>query len=285
MIIPDEQVTTTDVKSWKGLHLIHFQGSSCSQKVRILLREKGIDYTGHPVDLAAEKHVSPWFLGINPRGVVPILVHDGVVHVESNDILKYLDSEIPSDAQSFFPVDESERRFVALNLELEDSLHMDLRSLTMGFIFPRRLVQKSEKTLERWEGEGASNPKRALEVKWWRDFAREGVPPECARASVEAHRKAFGILEDRLESSEWLIGGRLSVLDIAWFITTARLRNAGYPLEDHPRLLAWHQMLAQRPAFLEETQDPFPIRSIIAPVYRFFRRIQGTTLADMIEAG
>ncbi len=282
MIIPDEQVTTTEVKSWKGLHLIHFQGSSCSQKIRILLREKGIDYTGHPIDLGAEKHVSPWFLGINPRGVVPVLVHDGVVHVESNDILEYLDSEVPSDAHSFFPIDESERRFVAQNLELEDSLHMDLRALTMGFIFPRRLVQKSEKTLERWEGEGASNPKRALEVKWWRDFAREGVPPMRARASAEAHRKAFAILEDRLGSSEWLMGDRLSVLDIAWFITTTRLQNAGYPLSDHPLLLAWHRRLARRSAFRQETRDPFPIRAIIAPLYRIFRRIRGTTLADAV---
>ncbi len=282
MIIPDEQVTTTEVQSWKGLHLIHFQSSSCSQKVRILLREKGIDYTGHPIDLGALEHLSPWFLGINPRGVVPILVHDGVVHVESNDILEYLDSEIPSGEQSFFPADQAERRFVVENLELEDSLHMDLRTLTMGFIFPRRFVEKSEKILERWENEGASNPKRALEVKWWRDFAREGVRPERARASAEAHRKAFTILEERLESSEWLIGKRISVLDIAWFITTTRVQNAGYPLSDQSRLFAWHQELAQRPAFREETQDAFPIRSLIAPAYRIFRRIQGTTLADMI---
>jgi glutathione S-transferase len=229
--------------------------------------------------------VNPWFLGINPRGVVPILVHDGVVHVESNDILKYLDSEIPSDTKPFFPVNESEQHFVAQNLELENNLHMDLRALTMGFIFPRRLVQKSEKTLKRWETDGIADLKREQEVKWWRDFAREGIPPQDARDSAEAHRKAFAILEDRLEASQWLIGDRLSVLDIAWFITTTRLQNAGYPLSNHPRLLAWHQRLILRPAFQEETLDPFPLRSIIAPLYQMFRRVQGTTLADLIEAG
>lgn len=283
MIIPDEQVTTEDVKSWKGIHLLHFQGSSCSQKVRILLREREIEFMAHEIDLATDKHVSPWFLGVNPRGVVPVLVQDGVVQVESNDILEYLDSNIPSAAPSFFPVDEAERDTVKQSLELEDGLHMDLRTLTMGFVMPRRLAQKSEKTLQRWEDEGASNPKRALEVQWWREYAREGIPAERARASFEAHLDAFAILEDRLVSSEWLIGDRLSVLDIAWFITTTRLQNAGYPLAHHPRLHAWHERLAHRPAFREETRDAFPVRSIVM-LYQLFRRVQGTTLCDVMAS-
>ena len=173
MIVPDEHVTTREVTTWKGLHLLHFQSSSCSQKVRVLLREKGLDWVSHPVDLPRQKHVSAWYLGINPRGVVPALVHDGVVHVESNDILEHLDA-LPSAAEPFFPRSEAERAWVKENLELENGLHMDLRNLTMGFIMPRRLAQKSEKTLERWEREGREDPKRALEVKWWRDFAARG---------------------------------------------------------------------------------------------------------------
>jgi len=101
MILPDDAVTTEEVTGWKGLHLLHFQRSSCSQKVRVLLREKGLTWHSHPVDLAAQKHVSPWYLGINPRGVVPVLVHDGVVHVESNDMMEYLDA-LPSDAEPSF---------------------------------------------------------------------------------------------------------------------------------------------------------------------------------------
>ena len=92
MRVPPEQITTEEVKSWQGLHLLHFQSSTCSQKVRILLREKGLEWTSHPIDLPRNEHVSEWFLGINSRGVVPVLVHDGEVHVESNDILAYLDT-------------------------------------------------------------------------------------------------------------------------------------------------------------------------------------------------
>jgi glutathione S-transferase len=280
MIIADEQVTTREVASWQGLHLLHFQSSSCSQKVRVLLREKNLAYTSHSVNLAAQKHVSPWYLGINPRGVVPTLVHDGVVHVESNDILEHLDT-LPSEAEPFFPQTETERAWVKENLALEDSLHMDLRNLTMGFVMPRRFAKKSDKTLARWESEGRADPKRALEVKWWRDFARDGIPPETAQASVDAHRTIFEVLDERLESSPWLIGERLSVLDIAWFITTRRLRLAGYPLEQHPQLARWHARLAERPAFAEETRDPFPLGRVVLPLYALYRRLEGTRLSDL----
>jgi glutathione S-transferase len=282
MVIPDAEVTTDEVKSWAGVHLLHFRSSACSQKVRILLREKEIAYSSHLVNLATEEHISPWFLGVNPRGVVPVLVHDGVVHVESNDILEYIDSNLISSAPSFFPTREDECAFVKQNLDLEDSLHMDLRALTMGFIMPRRLVQKSERTLERWEREGAANSKRVLEVKWWREFARDGISADRAKSAVASHRDAFEILEERLASSEWLMGKRLSVLDIAWFITTTRLLTAGYPLSDHPNLLAWHRRLKNRPSFREETADPLPIRAGLVPIYRAVRRIQGTTLQQLL---
>ncbi len=279
MILPDDQITTEEVKSWRGLHLLHFQTSSCSQKVRVLLREKGLAWESHPVDLAAQKHVSPWFLGINPRGVVPVLVHDGVVHVESNDILEYLDA-LPSEAEPFFPRDAAEHAWVKESLDLEDGLHMDLRNLTMGFLMPQRLARKSEATLARWEGEGRDDPKRAREVKWWRDFARDGIPQATAQASVDAHRKAFETLDARLDGSPWLIGERLSVLDVAWFITTRRLAAAGYPLSRHPRLAGWHARLLERPAFAEETRDPLLLR-VALPIYGLYRRIEGTTLTDL----
>ncbi len=279
MIIPDKQVTTREVTSWRGLHLLHFQSSSCSQKVRVFLREKGLDWVSHPVDLARQEHVTARFLGINPRGVVPVLVHDGVVHVESNDIMEYLDA-LPSQEGPFFPRTDAERARVKENLELEDSLHMDLRNLTMGFIMPRLLARKSAATLERWEREGRDDPKRALEVKWWRDYADHGIMPETAQASVDAHRKVFETFDERLAIDDCLIGDRLSVLDIAWFITTRRLSLAGYPLQRHPNLSRWHARLVRRPAFAEETRDTALLRAFL-PLYAMFRRLRGTSLSDV----
>lgn len=282
MILTDDQIKTKEVRKWKGLHLLHFQGSSCSQKVRVMMREKGLKYTSHPVNLAREAHVSAWYLGINPRGVVPVLVHDGVVHVESNDILEYLDA-MPSKAPSFFPQTDEEREHVQNSLDYEDSLHMDLRNLTMGFMTPKGLVKKSEKTLERYAREGVEDPSRAKEVAWWRDFAENGIPDDVARASIAAYREAFDSLDAQLENSKWLLGNRLSVLDLAWFISSNRLELAGYPLKWHPNLHKWHKRLKRRRSFAQETNMGFMIVNIVVPLYRQFRALQGTTIRQMAD--
>jgi glutathione S-transferase len=45
--------------------------------------------------LLANGNVEPWFLGINPRGLAPVLVHNGAVHIESNDIIQYMEKVFP----------------------------------------------------------------------------------------------------------------------------------------------------------------------------------------------
>jgi glutathione S-transferase len=91
----DGDIKTREVLNWKGVHLIHYITSSCSQKVRIFLNLKGIKWESHTIDLLASENVEPWFLGINPRGLVPVLVHDGAIHIESNDIIEYLEKTFP----------------------------------------------------------------------------------------------------------------------------------------------------------------------------------------------
>jgi glutathione S-transferase len=83
--------TKTRVLGSRGLHVIHTHLSSCSQKLRIFLNLKGIKWESHLLDLMAGENFRPWFLGINSRGLVPVLVHDGAVHIESNDIIQYVE--------------------------------------------------------------------------------------------------------------------------------------------------------------------------------------------------
>ena len=282
MRMDDSQVTTAEVKEWKGLHLLHFPLSSCSQKVRILLREKQLEWESHPIDLMREAHVTPWFLGINPRGVVPVLVHDGVVHVESNDILQHLDA-LPSPADSYFPLDAAEREVARQSLAAEDALHMDLRAITMGFLAPSRLVRKSPKTLEAYEKDGARDDKRDHEIAWWRDFAKRGITRERALRSANAFEQAFDVLESRLADGPWLIGDRISVLEIAWFISIHRVVFAGYPIEHHPRLEAHYRKLLERPAFAKETRGRGPAAQA-QKAYRMMRRLTRSTLRHVLES-
>ena len=55
--------------------------------MRIFLALKGVDWESHEIDLMTNENLSDYYLGINPRGLLPSIVHDGDVHIESNDIL------------------------------------------------------------------------------------------------------------------------------------------------------------------------------------------------------
>ena len=91
----ESDIRANEVLSWRGVHLFHFHASSCSQKTRIVLNLKGVDWQPHPVDLPKGENLDAGFLGINPRGLVPVLVIDGEVHIESNDIVSLLERRFP----------------------------------------------------------------------------------------------------------------------------------------------------------------------------------------------
>ena len=68
------------------LELYHDNLSVCAQKVRIVLAEKNLPWTNRHVNLASGEHLTPEFKTMNPRGVVPVIVHDGNTIVESSVI-------------------------------------------------------------------------------------------------------------------------------------------------------------------------------------------------------
>lgn len=284
MKLSSETIKTREVLDWKGLHLLNFSQSSCSQKVRIFLAEKGVDYQSREVDIKSGANTTEWYLGINPRGVVPVLVHDGEVHVESNDILRYIDETFPTPGHAWIPDDPSQQETVDKLLALEDDLHNHLRTITMGFLVPQAIAKKSEAQLEAYAKNGVDDPHREKQVAWWRGFGEHGITDAEAQASVLAFRAAFEQLEVLLGDSTWLLGDQPTVLDVAWFITLYRVVGAGYPIEVHPALNRLYQRMLARPMFRRElVKGPVAVR-VVGPLYRAIRRLKGTSLRGVYEA-
>jgi glutathione S-transferase len=178
MVNITSEVQNAEVKSWRGVHLLHFWFSSCSQKVRIVLAEKGISFVSHHIDLVTCENATQWFLSINKRGLVPILVssktyqapminrstfgsqvHDGQVHVESNEIMEYIEKTWPEPKMS---VDDP---FTRSTLLVEDALHVDMRTLTFGFLLPRAIAAKPMKRLQDYANLGPQDDGRDSEVQ------------------------------------------------------------------------------------------------------------------------
>jgi glutathione S-transferase len=255
----DRDIKTREVLGWKGVHVLHYSGSSCSQKLRIFLNLKGIPWESHPVDLHANENFTPWFLGINPRGLVPVLVHDGAVHIESNDIIGYLERTFPTP--KLIPAGQETK--VADLLKHEDDLHLDLRTLSFRFVFDPPGPPKPADALKSYAAggsgtvQGVQDPEKAAQIAFWQRAAREGFTDRAARASAQKFRAAFDALDQGLARHPYLLGDSLGVLDIAWFIYANRLALAGYPVARlHPRVGAWFTKLAARPEFASEVAMP-----------------------------
>src|SRR3954470_10653206 len=251
----ESDIKTREVLDWKGVHVLHFLGSSCSQKLRVFLNLKGIPWESHHVDLMANENFRPWFLGINPRGLVPVLVHDGVVHIESNDIITYLEKAFP--IPKLIPIG-SEKKVSAL-LKHEDDLHLDLRTLSFRFVFappgPPKPAEALQSYAESGSGtvQGTKDRDKEIQIEFWQRAAKEGFTDERARASAQKFRTEFDVLNQRLTQLPYLMGENLGVLDIAWFIYAYRLSLAGYPFKRlHPRVNGWIEKLRRRPEFAKE---------------------------------
>lgn len=275
----EEDIKTKEVLGWKGLHLFHFSGSSCSQKTRIFLNLKNIDWQGHEINLISQKNCDPWFLGISPRGLVPALVHDGDVHIESNDICVYLDDRFPNS--SLIPAEKRDEIISALREE--DNLHIDIRNITMRFFIPKQLAQKKPaalKTLQDSQAtiEGNTDPHKQAELEYWQAFAKQGVTDQQAKDSVHKFKVVLEGFDALLESQPYLLGDDLTLLDIAWFIYVFRLNSAHYPLDRlHPNVSKWFNTLLSRREFASEITSPLPVR-LISGALNMIQKAKGSTL-------
>src|SRR6201991_1824816 len=75
------------------LELYHGGHTTCSRKARLCLKEKGLAYTSHFLNLRGFEQHSSAYLKLNPNGVVPTLVDDGEAIVDSMLINEYLDEK------------------------------------------------------------------------------------------------------------------------------------------------------------------------------------------------
>jgi glutathione S-transferase len=273
------EVADSAVRKWRGIHLLHYGGSPSSQKVRILLGEKNLAWESHYIDLAKHQHVTAWFLRINPRGVVPVLVHDGAVHVESIDIMEYVDA-LRSERAPFFPKDSKTRASFREELAFQSSLRLAARALSVRFMPRQASFINDRQALDDYRKNGRPDVSRDMEIAWWQSAADNGVSRETLIESFAVHRRALRRLEDQLQSREWLYGKRISVIDIAWFTTIHGLKVLGYDLSRHPYLLSYYERLLLRPAFRQEIQIKGPLK-IIVPAYRMYERMTGSRIEDL----
>jgi glutathione S-transferase len=140
--LPSQKLCRPKTGKRKTLALYHNSMSSCSQKVRLPLAKKGLDWESRHLDLHAGDTQTVDCLKLNWRGVVPTLDHEGMIVCESDVILEHLEDAFPD--HSLRPSDAFGKAEMRLWTErLDEGRHnLVTASLSMGVAFRHRFLER-----------------------------------------------------------------------------------------------------------------------------------------------
>jgi len=230
------------------IELYHFGFSTCSQKVRLVLAEKGIDFTSHEVNLMAGGQHDPAYVKLNPKHVVPTLVHDGRVLVESSLIIAYLDDAFaepplrPADALGRYAVARWIKR-------VDDELHPAAPIVTFA-LGPRNLLLQQPEEVR--EANLAAIPDPVARATR-RSVIEHGIAaPEFAGA-LGVFLDTLDEMKAALARQDWLSGSRFGLADATLLPYVLRLEHLAMdPLIEsgvRPRVADWLGRVKALPSY------------------------------------
>jgi glutathione S-transferase len=228
------------------LELYHAHISTCSQKVRLCLAEKGLAWTSHPIEFATGEHLTPAYLELNPNGVVPTLVHDGRPVIDSSVICEYLE-EIASDSgTALIPATPYERARVRAWLRyIEEVPTAAIRVPSFNGLFLRGWRMLPDQARARYI---ATTP---LRKGHYRRFGSEGFSKDQVDESTERLRQTVERVDAAVAKTPWLAGEQISLADLC--VTPTIVRMSDLHLEgiwsDLPHFQDWYRRIQARPSF------------------------------------
>jgi glutathione S-transferase len=223
------------------LELWHEWNSVHSFKVRVVLAEKGLQWTGHRVELLMFELLRPEYLRLNPNGVVPTLRHDGRVVLESSVICQYLDDTF-LQPPLLPPEPYGRARARAWLKYFDDVLHPALRAASFELLYRPLLAALPRAELER---RAATHP----------DPARARAFLERAPQKLDDHVAVFEAAIARIArelAAEWLTGPTFGLADAALAPFVERLEHLGFTRvwAPHPAARSWSERLLARRSVL-----------------------------------
>lgn len=194
------------------IELYHNDVSVCAQKVRIALSEKKISPIEHHLDLGAGDSHTPEYLKLNPKGVVPTLVDNGNVVIESTVICEYLDDAYPDNPlRPKSPVERAAMR--RWTLVPDAGLH--LWCSTVSFAIAWRHQDRSAQ-MAKWTPEVRAQRVEAINA---------GLFAPLVKPHLKAYVGVLNSMANALRKNIWLAGETYSLADIAMTPYVCRLHD------------------------------------------------------------
>ena len=236
------------------LDLYHYKGSVCSQKARMTLFEKGLEWRSHEVNLFTSEQYDPEYLELNPKGYVPTLVHDGTAIRESTLICEYLDDTFPSPP--LIPDGPAGRVQMRLwSKAVDEGLFTGVTVFSFSAMFRERMKKQSPEERER-RYRNIGDPERRDRYK---SMYEEGIDSPYVFRAVAAYDIAFKAMEETLAGgSQWLVDDMFSLAEVNLAPFAARLEHLTLLdlwIDGRPAVGAWWRRVKDRPSYRAEVGD------------------------------
>ncbi|MEE8333909.1 MAG: glutathione S-transferase family protein [Alphaproteobacteria bacterium] len=228
------------------LTLYNFPQSTCSQKVRLVLWEKGLGFEDHIVDHKGREHLGPAYLKLNPNGVVPTLLHDEAVIIDSSVIVEYLEEVFPETPMSMEdPVGRAHLRKWLRYFEEVPTPAIRVPSFNNYLV--KRYAALSEEDYRRMAD---SHP---IRKHFYHRLGKTRFGDAETEEAMDRLDQTLARMEAALaDGRPWLMGERLTIADACVMPTIDRMRDMGFAgmwETDRPNVAAWYARYAARPAF------------------------------------
>lgn len=233
------------------LTLYHGRTSVCSVKVRLALAEKGVDFESRLMTLRGDQY-DPAYTKLNPNAVVPTLVHDDKVIIESTVIMHYVDERFPGS--SLMPADPFDRSKLRMTTKLMDEyVHLACTTLTFATANRAALARLTPQELEAQLAKSPS-AKRA-EIK--RQVVTQGLDAPVVVDALQQQEKLLDRIEAAMAEGRYLAGPDWSLADAAatpyvWRLDKLKLARLW---DRRPAVAAWYDRIRARPSFKAAVED------------------------------
>ena len=256
------------------LKLFTAHNSICTQKVFLTLIEKGLPWTSEYIDLFNNEQYRPDYLKLNPKGVVPTLIHDSHAIIESTLICEYLDQTFPEPP--LVPASAYARsQMRRWSKHIDEGVFEATREISFSAMFRDKMQSMTQEQRDgRFRNIGDPG-RRARMISTY----EQGCDSPFVEQGIFAFEKLFQEMEDALEpGQDWLVGdfslGDINVMPFAARLHYLNLLDVW--IADRPRVKAWWERARARPSFTAA------IAELLKPEQFAAMQVSGTRIRDQI---
>ena len=228
------------------LTLYHHLQSPCAAKVRTVLTEKGLAWESRIVDIIEKENLRPEYLALHPKGLVPTLVDDGKMVVDSTIIMEYIDTTFDKDSLKP-PTAYAQAKMRKWTKWVDEVQHPNWPGLAWLILIRPRWLAKSEAEIAALLGKLIDPVRRDRQKR----MLGQGFTAPEFMAAMRTFDTSLADMEKALADQPWLAGDAPSLADCAMlpYVASGELFGLGMMIAHRPRVADWLARFKTRPSF------------------------------------